>query len=269
MKELGVDLAEVKIAFEQVQDEPFVLIKVSAEAAGQWAELLGVPARRCYLTDEALAANAERTGYSRSEIVKAKTPDAGSVMAGDFGELVTAFFLAAREHPVEVNDPKKWRLKQDRLKAAPYSDVVQFILHDWPTPSADDRLICAEVKTKSTNGASTPIASAIADSQKDREGRLAKTLLWLKARGLGEALGSVDIEQLDRFINAVDHPPATREFHAVVVICSSLVDAEIADVQGPGDECALVVISVPDLKSNYQALYEAIVASAMVETQQA
>jgi hypothetical protein len=197
MHELGLDLAEVRRFFVEEHDQPFLLIKVPGDVAAGWAGLLGVPARRCYLPDSMLDSNATRIGLTRSEIVAAKIPSPGSVMAGDFGEILTALFLASMSHPADVRDPKKWRLKQDRTKAAPYSDVVQFVVREWPTPSADDRLICAEVKTKSTNGASTPVASAIADSQKDREGRLAKTLVWLRERAHGEDLGTIDIPLLD------------------------------------------------------------------------
>lgn len=263
MQELGIDLAEVQKFFVEESDDPFLLINVPNGATPAWAEMLGVPARRCYIADDRLAENAERTNRPRGEIVAAKLPDPGAVMAGDFGEILAALFLASREHPAVVRDPKKWRLKQDRAKAAPYSDVVQFLLPDWPTPSSEDRLVCAEVKTKSTSGGSKPVASAIADSVRDREGRLVKTLAWLKERSLGEELGTVDLQQIDRFIEAIDHPPAAREFRAVAVICSSLVATEIDGVEAPQDGATtLVVISVPDLKVNYEGVYAAIAAQA-------
>jgi hypothetical protein len=262
MRELGLDLAQVRTFFVEDPDQAFVLIRVPVDAADHWANLLGVPARRCYVSDGNAAANATRTGLPLSEVVAAKTPDPGSVMAGDFGEILTALFLAASAHPAEVHDPKKWRLKQDRTKPAPYSDVVQFILPEWPKSSPNDRLVCAEVKTKSTEGKSTPIASAIADSRKDREGRLLKTLVWLRERAIGEDLGTVGLDHIERFLKAVDHPPAVRDFRAVAVICSRLLDIEIEEVKPPPeDECTLVIISVPDLKSNYEALYSAIAAS--------
>src|SRR5690349_3073927 len=58
-------------------------------------------------------------------------------MTGDFGEFVAFLFLGSRAHPEDVVGPMKWRLKQDRLKPAPYSDVVQFALPDWPSSSSD------------------------------------------------------------------------------------------------------------------------------------
>jgi hypothetical protein len=269
MRELGLDLAQVRTIFVEERDRPFMLIRVPPSVTAAWAEMLGVPARRCYLSDNSLSENARRTNRPPSQIVEAKIPDRGAVMAGDFGEILTALYLASKEDPTDVRDPKKWRLKQDRTKAAPYSDVVQFVLHEWPTPSGKDRLVCAEVKTKSTKGQSTPIVSAITDSRRDREGRLIKTLAWLKERALGEDLGTLNLDQIERFISATDYPPATREFRAVAVICSSLLDSEAGGVVPPPDEeCTLVVISVPDLKANYEKVYAAIVASAEPGTAQ-
>ncbi|MBM4291364.1 MAG: DUF1837 domain-containing protein, partial [Deltaproteobacteria bacterium] len=93
----------------------------------------------------------------------------GATMAGDFGEILVYLYQSVRELPVEALGVKKWRLKQDRTKPAPHSDVVHFVLPSWPMPSDKDVLLCSEVKTKSTDGDSTPIQSAIADSEKDRK----------------------------------------------------------------------------------------------------
>lgn len=197
------------------------------------------------------------TSSPARDILAVKFPDRGSTMAGDFGEILVALFQAAHEYPAEVSDPKKWRLKEDRTKPAPKSDVVQFLAPEWPRSSPDDRLICSEVKTKSTPGSSKPITEAITDSKKDSDGRLIKTLNWLKERALDTGLETVSVQLLNRFIRAVDHPPALREFQAVAVICASLVDRELRGVEPPSkEERALIVITVPDLKSHYESVYE-------------
>ena len=112
------------------------------------------------------------------------------------------------------------------------------------------------MKTKSTKGNSTPIASAIADSAKDRTSRLAKTLVWLRERALTEDLGDVEIEHLDRFLHATDHPPAQKRFHAVAVVSADLLEAELADapVEAP-TECTVAVISIPQLRQVYTAAF--------------
>lgn len=261
MRELEIDVEEIRSWFDHDEDgDPAItLVRASDRALADWPGTLVGAARRCYVSDTFLAQRARELDVDPATIVAAVIPDPGSVMAGDFGEIVALLFLAASDEPTEVIAPKKWRLKQDRLKPAPYSDVVQFVVPDWPEPSSNDRILCAEVKTKSTDSNTTPISSAISDSEKDRLGRLAKTLAWLKERALLEDLGSTSLDLIERFSQATEHPPAEKQFFAVAVICTSLLDAELADAPDtPPDDCSVVVIGVPDLKSTYEHLFEAL-----------
>lgn len=270
MRELGLNLKLIQSVIVRTQDTPYAVIEVPARQIFSLATELGVAVRRYYVSDAKLEERYQATAIAKDKLVAAKLPDRGSVMSGDFGEILTALLQAAGEYPTNVLDPKKWRLKQDRTKAAPYSDVVQFMLPQWPIATANDRLVCAEVKTKSTPGTFAPITAAIGDAKKDRGGRLAKTLVWLRERAMDTDLGTVSIAQLSRFIDAVDYPPASREFRAVAVICSTLIDAELRDIEVPAtDECALIVISVPDLKRNYEELFEAVISSIRDDEDQA
>lgn len=256
--DLGFDISLAVPWFPHVQDAPYVLVRVSDDHVRAWADALGVPVRRCYITDTLLEERATKLGVAKSTILAAKLPDPGATMAGDFGEVLVYFYQAAKEHPKVAVGPKKWRLKQDRTKPAPHSDVIHFVLPSWPTPSTQDVLLCSEVKTKSTNGASSPIKAAIADSAKDRTSRLARTLVWLKERALVEDLGDVTIPHLERFINATDHPLATKRFRAIAVICTSLVEQELGDAPTEAlTGCSVVVISVPELQQTYTAIFEA------------
>jgi len=258
MIELDLDVSRLLPWFEHEQDAPYVLIRVSDEHAASWASVLGVPLRRCYVTDDALEQNALRTGLPKPELIAAKLPDPGSTMAGDFGEILVYLYHAVREHPTAVIGPKKWRLKQDRTKPVPHSDVIHFVVPSWPQASEDDRVLCSEVKTKSTSGDFSPVTKAIADCETDRTSRLARTLAWLRERALGEDLGTTTVAHLERFINATDHPPAQKHFRAVAIVCSSLVDGELADTpdETPADY-TVVVISVPQLKQLYEAVFNA------------
>jgi hypothetical protein len=124
-------------------------------------------------------------------------------MAGDFGEILVYAYQAAKAVPPITIGPKKWRLKHDRTRPAPCADVVHFILPTWPISSAQDELLWAEVKWKSTSGSFNPIQAAITGCIKDRTSRLSRTLQWLKERALTENLGDVQIAHLNRFINAI------------------------------------------------------------------
>jgi hypothetical protein len=257
--DLGFNFASAASWFPHAQAAPYLLIRVSDAHAKAWAAALGVTVRRCYITDDLIDERATATGRPKSEIVAAVLPDAGSTMSGDFGEILVYLYQSAKEQPGCASGPKKWRLKQDRKKPAPYSDVVQFILPDWPKSSARDAILCSEVKAKALQGATQPIAAAMADSAKDRTSRLAKTIAWLKDRALTGDTSGAPLAEIERFAQAIDHPPAAKRFGAVAVVCKSLVDAELAagaPTQAPVGY-SVVVISVPELKKTYSAVYDA------------
>lgn len=274
MNELGLEITRALPWFPHVSETPYVLVQVSDEHANAWADQIRDAVRRCYLTDALLQEREQELELDlpgtrearQAHIINSKLPDAGSTMAGDFGEILVYIYQATKAYPQVALGPKKWRLKQDRTKPAPRSDVVHFILPTWPTPSADDVILCAEVKTKSTNSSSSPIDEAIADCTKDRTSRLSKTLVWLRDRATGENMGNIQIPHLNRFINAIDHPAVTKCFRAVVVVCSSLVNAELIKAPAHASpDYTLVIISVPNLHAVYTAVFAAVRASNLTE----
>jgi hypothetical protein len=264
MLDLGVDLAVVRSWFPHLQETPYVLVRVSAEHAQTWADVLKVPIRRCYITDRLLAESAERNQLAQTEIITAKLPDPGATMSGDFGEIISYLYQGAKQDGAAPLGAVKWRLKQDRTKPAPYSDVVHFLLPSWPTPTADDCVLCAEVKTKATAGNWAPIAKAIEDSKKDRVSRLARTLQWLRERCLTDSVGDISLEQLDRFRKTDQYPPAQKRFSAVTVICGSLADAELLNAPTTASpEYTLVVITVPELQKLYTDLFTTVASEGI------
>ncbi|MDB5961640.1 MAG: hypothetical protein JWP59_2934 [Massilia sp.] len=261
--DIEFDASQFAQWFPHLAESPFTLIRVADEHAKSWASHLSMPIRRCYVTDRTVLERALQTGASHADIIAARLPNPGSTMAGDFGEILVYFYQAARAHPSILIGPKKWRLKQDRTKPAPLSDVVQFFLPDWPLASENDELICSEVKTKSTKGASSPITSAIEDCKKDRTSRLARTLMWLKDRALLEPLGDdVEMAHLDRFIHTTEYPIANKKFRAVAVICASLAKDELIHAPAFASESFdLIIITVPNLHGIYSTAFEAAMTS--------
>lgn len=265
MQELGLQPEAAAPWFVTTPAQGYTRVSVPAEYAAAWGDLLSDAVRRCYISDAKLQQRAQATGDTTATVLEATLPDPGSVMSGDFGEIVGYIYLATREAPMTATGPKKWRLKQDRTKAAPCSDVVQFVLPNWPEATPGDRIICAEVKAKATPGPFAPIARAIEGSLLDQASRLTRTLVWLRERAITDGIGDFSLAQLNRFINATDHPPYIRTFHAIAVVCTNLVDQEIATLI-PDDipeNCALVVLSVPELRVAYTTVYAAVMQSAM------
>lgn len=264
MDELGFDFTDALAWFPHEQDHPYVLVRITEQRVAELVATMGVSLRRCYITDVALDQAVAQHGVTRDVVLRSVLPDAGSVMSGDFGEILTYFYQAARELPATAVGAKKWRLKQDRTKPAPKSDVIHFVMPNRPHPSAADVVLCSEVKAKATAGGSTPIAEAIGDCKKDRTSRLSSTLVWLRERAMTTDLGDVDVPLLNRFIDAVDYRPASKRFRAVAVICNALLDDElVAAPADPDPEFTLVVIGVPDLRTTYTAVFAAAIASVV------
>lgn len=265
MDELGFDFNTSIGWFPHQQEQPYVLVRLTPEQAQQLGADLAIAVRRCYITDAVLTQRSNELGIPQGDILASKLPDPGSTMAGDFGELLCYIYQSTKELPGTAIGAKKWRLKQDRTKPAPRSDVVHFLMPNRPNSGAEDGILCAEVKLKSTPGTSAPIASAIEDCAKDRTSRLAETLVWLRERAMVESLGDVDIPLLNRFINLVDHPPVAKRYRAVAVVCESLLDQELltAPAVASGD-FTLLVIAVPNLKQTYESVFAAARAAVPV-----
>lgn len=258
MNDLGLDVNQILSWFGLDTNTPYQLVRVTPEHVGAWPQALAVAFRRCYITDALLNQSAASRDVLPVAIVAVKLPDPGSTMAGDFGEIIVYLYQGAQEFANGVVGATKWRLKQDRTKPTPYSDVVHLVLPTWPVPSDQDGVVCSEVKTKSTDGQSRPITDAIRDCAKDRKSRLAGTLVWLRERAMTEDLGDLQLDHLNRFINAIDYPAARTRFNAVAVICSGLVDAELAYAPAEASpDYTLIIIAVPDLRDTYTAVYEA------------
>lgn len=258
MNDLGLQIDKLAAGFPHERDIPYILVRIAEAEVQTWPEKFGLAVRRCYIGDSRLLQSSTNSGISQTEVIASKLPDAGATMAGDFGEILVYLYQGGRQHPRVALGATKWRLKQDRTKPAPHSDVVHLILHSWPTPSDRDVVICSEVKTKSTNGGTNPIAAAIVDSAKDRTSRLTRTLVWLRERALTEDLGDITIDHLNRFVNTTDHPPAQRVFNAVAVICTSLVDGELQSAPAAvHPDYTVAVIAVPALQQTYTGVFAA------------
>ena len=149
MNELGLNIEDFLHFFTHESESPYVLVRLSAGQATSLAVNMRQAVRRSYLSDDLLRERAAEleaalggTAESRqAKIIDAKLPSPGPTMSGDFGEILVYVYQATTAHPQIAFGPKKWRLKQDRTKPAPFSVVVQFILPNWQTSSEDYVLI--------------------------------------------------------------------------------------------------------------------------------
>jgi len=94
--DLGFEINRALPWFAHAQDEPYVLIRVSEEHARTWVNELGIPLRRCFITDAVIEKRAAELGVSEAQIVAARLPDPGATMSGDFGEILVYLYQAAK-----------------------------------------------------------------------------------------------------------------------------------------------------------------------------
>lgn len=221
----------------------------------------------CYTSKEHIQDRIIQTNLTATELIKNKLPDPGSVMSGDFGEIVTLYFLSS-ENADKLTKIKKWRYKQDRKKAAPHSDVVLFHRERDDRPSSNDYIICAEVKQRATRSDSDPIKSAVEGSNKDSVGRLARTLTWLKEQAIDKENREA-IDFISRFtLTDSSSIQYVKKFKAVAVIDRTLLDEEITKaLQLPAQNEAFEVIAlgIENLKSLYEKVFQRAAAEISVE----
>ena len=207
----------------------------------------------CYISEHDLAVRINETGLSSSEILQNKLPDTGSVMAGDFGEVLTLFYLGS-ERTETVNKLRKWRFKQDRTKAAPHSDVVILYRENVDQATKNDFVICAEAKLKSTASTFSPIERSIEGYNSDKTGRLARTLVWLKEKAIDHENTSY-INFIKRFTDDHLNKEFNKSYRAMAIIDRNFLDDELVKslkLPTQGDEFEIIVLGINDLKDLYE-----------------
>lgn len=210
----------------------------------------------CYISESNLTARMNETGLSASEILQNKVPDRGSVMAGDFGEIFTLFYLGSDRNET-VKKLRKWQFKQDRANPAPHSDVILMHKAHDDCPSTNDFVICAEAKLKSTRTKFSPIEKSIEGYQLDKTGRLARTLIWLKEKAIDHG-NEGTIAFVSRFTDDALNVSFEKKYRAVAVIDLNFLNDELLkslDLPPQSDEFEVVILGISDLKTLYETSF--------------
>jgi hypothetical protein len=100
MDDLGFDFGNAVPWFTHEREQPYVLVRMTAQNVALLEAAMAEPLRRCYITDDALADAAARHGLTLSDVLGAKLPDVGATMAGDFGEVLGYFYQSVKEPPL-------------------------------------------------------------------------------------------------------------------------------------------------------------------------
>ncbi len=229
-------------------------------------EKLPVEYRKCYITDEQLIASVRDLSMHYSDLLRDHyLPDPGSVMSGEFGEILSYFLLKERYFPEKkLEGPKKWRWKDDRNHAIQKTDVMLF---EWgANPSPNDLLASPESKTKATkNNSYDPSKNAVAGAHDDFVSRLSTSLTWLKSRYVKERNGE-QMTRVERFLDPVTHGTYQKHFKAVVVIDDALLADELSRDRDLSEfvfdvNFEILLVSIERLKTAYEQTYENVLTS--------
>lgn len=240
-----------------------------------------IPFREAYISEEKLSHIVSRFPTTRKDAISRRLPRKGSVMSGDFGEIL-AFYLACQIWSPTVNVlPMKWRFKDSKKDSSKYTDIVLFELHDVKKPSVDDAMYTYEVKTCSEglgdgvykihkrpsyknykDGRSEcTILEAVFDANKDAVERAAETIPYLLTRCEDEDLYELH-EQIYRF-RIAEKTTYKKEYNAVAVVDTKTLAKQMSRM--PKDLLAMhpnvkKVYCVPmnNLKSVYESVYSDI-----------
>lgn len=244
-----------------------------------------IPFREAYIEEAKLVQNVATYGTTRYEEIAERLPDPGDVMSGDFGEILT-FYLACQIWSQNANVfPMKWRLKDKKKAASPYTDVMLFELHDPAVPSTNDSMITYEVKTRATALGNTTykvhkrksfitykdgklectFIEAVFDANKDAVERAAETIPYLKTRC--KDLNLTDLyTKINRFSNGVS-VSYRKEHNAVAVIDTSTLADQINRLPPdlftvhPGVSNVFCV-PIDNLKAIYENIYSNMPSNA-------
>ncbi len=231
-----------------------------------------VPFREAYINEEKLVQIVKDFGTKRRDEIDERLPKKPDVVAGDFGEILTYYFAKEVLRTDATFFPMKWRLKDKKDAASPYTDVIVFKL-DPNGASPQDAMYTYEVKLR----AGAPYGSysatkgylagkkqcvfidAVVDAYKDHVSRAGESILYLRTRC--KDLGLKDeYEKIKRFTKPFCTVKFVKECSAVAIVDSSFKDKQIDKI--PSDLLKtfkkiknVFFVPIKDLQKLYQAVF--------------
>lgn len=231
-----------------------------------------VPFREAYIEEEKLVEIVEDFETTRKQEIEERLPKKPDVKAGDFGEILT-YYLAREVWYPDVNVcPMKWRLKDKKDAASPYTDVLVF-KSDPNGANSNDAMFSFEAKVRATvpsghysnqkgykSGKEQCVfIDAVMDADKDRVSRVAESITYLLTRCKDLGL-TIEYNQIYRYAEPYNTVTYRKSFTAVAIIDSAYTAKQFAKL--PND----LFKAYPNIKvflvpiAGLQALYESILA---------
>lgn len=192
-----------------------------------------VPFREAYIKEAKLVQIINDYGTNRRDEIDERLPKEPFVVAGDFGEILAYYLVKEIWQTDATFFPMKWRLKDKKDAASPYTDVIVFKL-DPSGASTQDAMYSFEIKLRSkmeygsyteTTGYKagkkrSVFVDAILDADKDRVSRAAESILYLRTRCKDLNL-TPEYNMIVRFTKPYCSVRFKKHYSAVAIVDSS------------------------------------------------
>ena len=249
--------------FDFEKNEKLNIYRLKPENVGKFLHEITLEFRQCYIADNILEEKAKKNKMPMSKYLEEFIlPSKGNIKAGDFGEMLSYFFVI--EHyafkEIILFSPRKWQWKQDKNKAMPYSDAVCFHREDKNTPTENDFVICVESKMKATKSKECRIQEAVEGANTDKVSRLAKTLLWLRDKYAKD--GDMKMRKyIERYLEPVEKETYSKNFKAFAIIDNEFEKFEISQPIINDNDISIIIIIMDNLKDMYERNLKGILES--------
>lgn len=176
----------------------------------------------CYVEPGNLRRLARQGALECAAILRRMFPSKPHLRSGDFGEmLIWRLLQRRREHP--VFPLRRWRMRQSNNDTVRGIDLIGYVL-SGDTPSKNDLLILAEVKTVMRRRNPAVVRQAYDGVRKNYVSRLADQLLF-QQHNLIQQGQTADAEALARFAHPHKNGEYRRRLVAAVVHEEAIWDA--------------------------------------------
>ncbi len=211
----------------------------------------------CYLNNGKLTAvnKIEDQTEKKDFISRYIFPSKGNIKSGDFGEILSYFFMIERHKRSNIilKGPKKWRWKDDNNKPAPGADVLLYSIENNKRPSSKDIVLTIESKMSATKAPKSRIQEAIEGAEDDRISRLAKTLIWLERKYALEGNIS-EMNEIKRFQDPVKLR-YIKKHYALAIINEIFIEDQLSKNFEKKQDVIIYVISIEKLKEMYEEFF--------------
>lgn len=230
-----------------------------------------VPFREAYIKEAKLVEIVKVFGTTRKHEIEERIPKTADVKAGDFGEILT-YYLAREIWCQDANIcPMKWRLKDKKDAASPFTDVLIF-RSDVNGANPNDELFSFEAKVRATapsgnydnkigykaGKAKCAFIDAIIDADKDRVSRAAESINYLLTRCKDLGL-TVEYKQIIRFAEPYNNVTYKKQYSAVVIVDSKYTARQLAklpvDLLVNYPNIRVYFVPIKDLKVLYENVF--------------